>query len=128
MSKVKRAFLYLFTLLYVGSGVRHFTDPAFYVAIMPPYLPLHLELVYLSGIIEIALGILILLPKFRSMAAWATIAMLISFMPVHIHMVMNPTLYPEVPEVGLWIRLPIQGLFILWAWWFTGKPEDARAR
>jgi uncharacterized membrane protein len=126
MSIVKRIFLGLFVALYVFSGVRHFTDPDFYVGMMPPYIPFHLELVYLSGVIEIVLGLLAAVPRFRRLAAWAVVAMLLAFMPVHIHMALNPELYPEVPVVGLWIRIPAQGLFILWAYWFT-RPERPAA-
>lgn len=125
MSIVKRIFLGLFVALYVFSGVRHFTDPGFYVAMMPPYIPLHLEMVYLSGVIEIALGVLAAFPRFRSLAAWAVVAMLLAFMPVHIHMAINPELYPEIPPIMLWIRIPVQGLFILWAYWFTRPVRPA---
>lgn len=127
MSIVKRIFLGLFVAFYVLSGIRHFTDPDFYVAMMPPYIPFHLELVYLSGVIEIALGVLAALPRFRQLAAWAVVAMLLAFMPVHIHMVINPELFPEVPPVALWIRIPLQGLFILWAYWFTRVEKPAAA-
>ena len=44
----------------------------FYVKIMPPYLPWHLELVYLSGVAEIVLAVLVLIPKWTSLAAWGT--------------------------------------------------------
>lgn len=126
MSIVKKIFLALFVLLYVGSGIRHFVEPDFYVKMMPPYIPAHLELVYLSGVVELVLGILILVPKLRVRVAWATIAMLLSFMPVHIHMALNPELYPEVPSLALWIRIPFQGLFALHAFWFT-RPDSSRA-
>ncbi len=122
MSIPKRIFLGLFVVFYVFAGVRHFVDPGFYIRMMPPYLPLHRELVYLSGVIEIVLGVLAAVPRFRKPAAWAVIAMLLAFMPVHIHMALNPEQYPEVPPAGLWIRIPLQGLFILWAWWFT-RPD-----
>ena len=56
-------------LLFVAAGVLHFWMPDFYVRIMPPYLPWHLELVYLSGIAEIVLGILLLIPRFQRLAA-----------------------------------------------------------
>lgn len=119
---MKRVSLYVFALFYIGAGINHFLSTEFYETLMPPYLPLHRELVYLSGIIEIALGILVLSPEFRVRAAWAVIVMLFAFMPVHIHMVMHPELYPAVPEIGLWLRLPMQALFMLWAWWYT-RPD-----
>lgn len=119
MTKAKRVFVYLFALLYVGSGINHFRDPDLYVRMMPPYLPLHRELVLLSGVIEIALGIAALFPKWRVRAAWAVILMLLSFMPVHIHMALHPELYPDLPAAGLWFRIPFQLVFMAWAYWLT---------
>ena len=46
------------SISYTYVGVRHFIDPDFFLAIMPNYLPYHLEFVYLSGIAEISFGIL----------------------------------------------------------------------
>ena len=49
MSRTKTAFKYLLGIFMIGAGTIHFVNPQFYLKIMPPYLPLHLELVYLSG-------------------------------------------------------------------------------
>lgn len=112
---------WLMGLFYLAAGINHFWHPGFYLNIMPPYLPWHEPLVYLSGAIEMLLGLLIFIPRYRALAAWAIIAMLIAFMPVHIHMVMNPELYPTVPEYVLWLRLPLQAVFIAWAYWYTRR-------
>ena len=52
----------LMGLLFAVAGVLHFLAPGAYARIMPPYLPLHRELVYLSGAAGI-LGGLGLPPK-----------------------------------------------------------------
>ena len=115
---------WLMGLLYIAAGINHFWHPDFYLKIMPPYLPWHVPLVYVSGVVEIVLGRLLFVPRYRSLAAWAIIAMLITFMPVHIHMVMNPHLYPDVPEYVLWLRLPLQAVLIAWAYWYT-RPSSS---
>lgn len=122
MSRIKRVLLYVMGAFYVFAGANHFLSPDFYVQIMPPYLPWHLELVWLSGIAEIVCGIGVLFPQTRVMAAWATIALLVAVFPANIHVAVN-----DVPMVGAeagggilnWVRLPFQGLFIAWAWWYT---------
>ena len=38
---------------FISVGIHHFVDPTLYLAIMPPYLPAHLEFVYISGVFEI---------------------------------------------------------------------------
>ena len=53
--------IYTMSLFYINVGVKHFIDPDWFLFIIPPYLTfIGLELVYLSGIFEITLGILIL--------------------------------------------------------------------
>jgi uncharacterized membrane protein len=81
--------------------------------------------VYLSGIIEIVLGVLVAIPRTAAMAGWGIILMLIAFLPVHVHMLVNNHLYPEAPTSVLWLRFPIQALFILWAYWYT-TPRSSR--
>jgi uncharacterized membrane protein len=122
MTKLERAFVYLFALLYVGSGINHFRDPDLYVRMMPPYLPLPRELVLLSGVVEIVLGLAALHPRWRARAAWAVILMLLAFMPVHVHMALHPELYPDLPAAGLWVRIPFQLVFIGWAYGLAKRP------
>ena len=52
------------------AGTLHFILPDFYLKIMPPYLPWPLELVYVSGFIELALGLLLHVPRCSRWAAW----------------------------------------------------------
>ena len=53
---IKIASIYIMSIFYIQIGIKHFTDPAWFMRIMPPYLPFHKELVYISGAIEIILG------------------------------------------------------------------------
>ena len=78
--------LYFMAFLYIAAGVYHFVKPKFYLYMMPPYLPAHKLMVSLSGVAEIALGIMLLFPQTRSIGAWGIILMLISFFTVHIYM------------------------------------------
>ena len=63
MKYIKLVTVYIMSFAYTYVGIRHFIDPDFFLAIMPDYLPLHLELVYLSGLAEIILGLLLLNKK-----------------------------------------------------------------
>lgn len=118
----KRVGLLLLAVFFVGAGVSHFVNAEFFVAIMPPYLPAHLELVYLSGVFEIVGGGAVLLPALRSLAGWGLILLLIAVYPANIHMALHPELFPDTPPMAIYGRLPFQLLFILWAWWAT-RPE-----
>lgn len=126
MSRVKRALLWLMGIAYVGAGVMHFVNPDFYLPMMPPYLPWHLELIYLSGVAEIALGVAVLVPALRVWAAWGIIALLIAVFPANIHIALyNVPLGGAAEGAGIlnWVRLPIQALLIAWAWWYTGGDD-----
>ena len=121
MLKLKPLLRYVLGILFIAAGLYHFINPDFYLRIMPPYLPWHLFLVHLSGLFESALGIMLLIPKFTRLAAWGLIALLIAVFPANIHMAMNPQLYPDIPPFALWLRLPLQGVFIAWAYWYSKR-------
>jgi uncharacterized membrane protein len=118
MSRTKTVSKYLLAIFMVGAGTMHFVRTDFYVKIMPPYLPLHRELVYLSGVIEIALGVLLLIPRFSRLAAWGIIALLIAVFPANIYVYQHQELIPGSPILHF-LRLPLQGVFLLWAYWHT---------
>lgn len=107
---------------FVGAGVNHFVNPDFFAGIMPPYLPAHLTLVYLSGVFEIFGGILVLVPRVRAAAGWGLVLLLLAIFPANAHMALSPELFPDTSAVALYARLPVQAFFIAWAYWAT-RPE-----
>jgi uncharacterized membrane protein len=128
MRILKLVMRYVFGLLFVLGGLYHFINPAFYLRMMPPGLPWHLFLVYLSGFFEVALGLLLLVPKYTRLAAWGLIALLAAVFPANVHMALNPQLFPDIAPAALWLRLPLQAVLMLWAYWFTsggGVGRDA---
>lgn len=125
MNRIKTVSKYLLALFMFGAGVMHFVRPEFYMKIMPPYLPYHLELVYLSGVFESALGVLLLVPLVSRWAAWGIFALLIAVFPANIYLFQHQEILPAPPLVHL-LRLPLQGVFLLWAFWHT-RPDSVRA-
>lgn len=121
MKGIKAASKYLLAILMIGVGTLHFVRHDFFIKIMPPYLPWHLELVYLSGFFEVVLGLLLLVPRFSRLAAWGIIALLIAVFPANIYLYQHQELLPASPMVHF-LRLPIQAVFIVWAYWHT-KPS-----
>jgi uncharacterized membrane protein len=126
----------IFATPFLVSGVGHFVSTNTFVKIMPPYLPLHRELVLLSGAIEIALGVLLLVPQTTRWAAWGLIALLIAVFPANIYMYQHRELF-QIPPLVLLLRLPLQVLLIAWAWVYArsenrhsgkapGLADDAR--
>jgi uncharacterized membrane protein len=124
MRKLKLILKYLLCVFFVVAGLNHFINPAFYLKSMPPYLPWHLFLIYLSGVFEVALGVLLLVPALTRVAAWGLIALLIAVFPANIQMALNPRLYPDISPTVLWLRLPLQAVFIAWVYWYTRRAEQ----
>ena len=122
MSRPKRILLWVMAAFYVFGGFNHLMNPEFYVAIMPPGLPSPEWLNVASGLAEIILGVFLLEPRTRVFAAWGIIALLIAVFPANMHVALNDTTGAGAAN---WIRIPFQGLFIVWAWWYT-RPDGAQ--
>jgi uncharacterized membrane protein len=110
----------LLSLVFIGSGILHFVKPDVYRKIMPPYLPYHNELVFISGVFEVIGGIAILIPKLRRAAAYGLVALLVAVYPANIHCALYPKqVAPNVPPILFWLRLPLQFVLMWWALWST---------
>ena len=100
---------------FVFAGVMHFVIPDTYRAIVPRALPRHREIVYASGVAEIAGGAGVLHPRTREAAAWWSVATLVAVFPANVHMALHPERYRKLPKAALYARLPVQALFVAWA-------------
>ncbi|HEY5823127.1 MAG TPA: DoxX family protein [Cyclobacteriaceae bacterium] len=117
---MKKLFLYIMAGFYAIAGINHFINPSFYLSIMPEWIPWHEFLVYLSGAVEIALGLLLIPLQTRKIASILIIAMLVVFFFL-IHIPMAITFWQESNPL-LWValvRLPIQFVLIAWAWMYA---------
>jgi len=117
--------------LYVVAGLLHFVVPGLYVQIVPPTFPAALALVYLSGLLEVAVGIGMWVPRTRRYAAWGTITLLVAVFPANVYMATSGVVVEGLPGGGdpssvvRWARLPLQGVLILWAYWYTDAGTPA---
>lgn len=109
--------------LFIISGIGHLARGDMYLRLMPPYLPYHSELVALSGVVEAVLGLLLLVTRTQRIAAWGLMVTLLAIFPANVHAAMTAgTPNEAMPSVSVtlaWLRLPIQPLLILWAYWYT---------
>lgn len=132
MTKLKTASLYFMGIAYILAGLFHFLVPEMYLKFMPPYLPWHQELVFISGLIEIALGALLFVPQYRKLAAWGIIALLVAVFPANVYLAQTNGEAIGISALAAWARLPIQALLILWAWWHTrddkAAPKNVKAK
>jgi uncharacterized membrane protein len=114
----------VFLWFFIG-GITHFTRPAFFLAIMPPYVPFHLAAVYVSGALEILFALGLLLPATRAWSGVLLILLTLAVTPANVHMWLNPQLFPDVTEAALSVRLVVQVLLIALIWWSTRPRSGA---
>jgi len=104
-------------LLFFIAGINHFSNPNFYVSIMPPYLPLQKELAYIAGILEVLGAFGLLFAKTRRISGYSLIILLVMIFPANIHMAVHPEYFPNYTSLTIYLRLPMQFLFIAWVYW-----------
>ena len=114
---------WILAALFIAGGIGHFVAPDYYMRIMPPYLPFHRPLVLISGAIELILGVLLLIPRYSRFAAWGLIALLIAIFPANIYLFQHQEILPAPPILHL-LRLPLQGVLILWAFAYTRRRRE----
>ena len=123
MNILKCISIYVMSILYIYVGINHFIDTKSFLIIIPPYLQtIGLELIYLSGLFEIILGILLIIPKYRKIASYGIMLLLIAVYPANIYLAFN-----EEPQnlmgissfMASWVRLPLQFIFIGLAYWHS---------
>ena len=123
MNILKCISIYVMSILYIYVGINHFIDTKSFLIIIPPYLQtIGLELIYLSGLFEIILGILLIIPEYRKIASYGIILLLIAVYPANIYLAFN-----EEPQnlmgissfMASWVRLPLQFIFIGLAYWHS---------
>ena len=124
---LKKITIVIFSLFYIGVGIAHFISPEPFLNIMPPYLPYHLELVYLSGFFEVLLGFLLLYKKYRVFAGYGLILLLIAVFPANFYLFQSELareLYGSITQQQAFIRMLFQPLLIITTYWFTIDYKD----
>jgi uncharacterized membrane protein len=122
--QVKQWSRWLLGVLFMLAGANHFAHTAFYVSIMPPWLPWHVLLVYVSGVAEVLLGAGLLFRRTERLAAWGLIALVLAVTPANLHMAMHPELFAQFSPAGLWARMALQVLLLAWVFWHTRTTQS----
>ena len=104
---------------FIAAGALHFVRPRAYQSIMPEALPAHRELVYLSGLAEMAGGAGVLADRTLRPAGWWLIATMLAVFPANVNMAVEAERFRRIPEPLLWARLPVQAAIVYWIWRVT---------
>lgn len=105
----------LFAIFMAYAGIQHLINPNFYAPFVPAFLPFSMAIIYISGIVEILLGLMLLIPKYVKIGAYGIMLLMFAFLPIHIWDVFldNPAIGSHQAAL---IRLPVQFIFIAIAW------------
>ena len=123
MKKFKFFTIIILSLFYVNVGITHFTNPEFFLVIMPPYIPYHDFFVYLSGFFEVLFGLMILFKKTRYYGGIGLLCLLILVFPANIYLYQSA----EALEIlnfnksGALIRLFFQVPLLILAYWHANE-------
>lgn len=108
-------------VMLVFTSVGHFAFNKGMAMMLPPALPARSLLVYVTGVIEILLGIALLVPSLQQLSGWTIIGFFIIMLPANIYAAFHHVNHEKATFDGkgpsyLWIRIPMQLLFILWVY------------
>ena len=123
-SKKSIARVFLALLFIVASSLHFITDVE--LKIIPPFLPLRREALYITGIFEFVGGIGLLIPRFQRAAAWGLAALLVVIFPANMYHAIKKIQLGGILNSPLYhaVRLPLQAVLIWWALWCTSEKGE----
>lgn len=108
----------------VFTAVGHFAFNKGMAMMLPDFFPYKTGIVYMTGLFEVVLAIGLLLPHYRTVTGWTLIVFLLLVLPANIYAAVHQLDYQKATFDGpglryLWFRIPLQALFIAWAYIFV---------
>ena len=108
-------------VMLIFTTIGHFAFTEGMGAMLPDFLPKKKELVFITGLMEIALAIGLLLQQYRYASAWILIVFFVLVLPANIKAALEHIDYQtgrlDGPGISyLWFRVPLQLFFVLWTY------------
>lgn len=105
------------------AGVAHWVAPAPFLQHLPPWVPWAEALILLTGFVEVGLGAALLVGRVRRYAGLALAGHLVLVFPANVYVAVAGVDVDGQPGGWYpWLRLPLQLVFVMWAWWST-RPD-----
>lgn len=114
---------YALAVMFLFTSAAHFNRLRHDLARMiPVFVPAPMALVYLTGALELAGAIGLMLPHhIHRLTAWCLIAFLIAVFPANVYAALAGATLGGKPVTRLWLRTPMQLLFIALLYWSAHK-------
>ena len=116
-------------IVFVFTGLGHFimTEPM--AQMLPPWVPMRMPIIYITGVVELAAAAGILVRCLCRLTGIYLITFLILVLPANIYAAINRV------EMGghsmgppyLLIRIPLQLILIIWTYWFAVRKAATKA-
>ena len=117
--------LFLVIAFFLLGGISHFTNTDMFIRIMPPWIPLKLEIVYITGVMEVVAALCLLVPKLRYWTGNFLLVFTLAVTPVNIYMWLYPERFPEIESPLLSVRLVLQVVLLAIIWFSTRREKAA---
>ena len=116
-------------IMFLFTGISHFTSMKYdFAAMIPAPLPNDLWVIYLTGVLEIAGAIGLLIPQTRKLAGICLALYLVAVFPANIFAALNEVTLRGAAATPLWVRAPMQLLYIGMVWWTSIKEPASTQR
>ena len=127
MKPFKTFLCWLIAAFFILAGIMHFVQDDSFAAIVPPLLPFPKLIVWITGVMEIVLAVMIILPKYRALAGALFAPYLLAVLPANIYMAMEniPLGDMESSPTALWIRVAMQFPLIALIYWASRPPKQS---
>ena len=108
----------------VFTAIGHFAFADGMTMMMPDVFPFKKQIVYLTGVIEVAAAVGLLVPQLVHLTGWLLILFFICILPANVHAAMKNVDFQKATNNGsgpayLLFRMPLQIFFIAWVWFFA---------
>ena len=117
-------------VFFIFTGIGHFIMPNEMAQMLPPSIPRRVDIISLTGILEILGAIGILIPKMISLASIALILFLIGVLPANIYAAIMSVKFGghQFGPIYLLVRIPFQVFLIWWAYYFGIRTRSIKNR
>ena len=127
LSSWREAGLLAVAIMFVFTGATHFTGMKHdYAAMLPNLLSGNLGIIYLTGALQIAGAVGLLVPRTRRLAGICLVLLLIAMFPGNVYAAVNEIPFRGEAPTPLWLRTPIQLFFIGMVWWTAVRKSLGR--
>lgn len=127
LSSWQAAGLGALVIMFLFTGTSHFTAMKHdFAAMIPEPLPDGLWVIYLTGAFEIAGAIGLLVPLTRRIAGLCLMLLLAAMFPANVNAALNGIELAGRAPAELWLRTPMQLLYIALIWWTSVRQHPDR--